>query len=99
MTFVTSITQDDVWQKVDVNYIESKLTALGLDVTVVFICTTDDWRKDDTWKKKGRMYYAIRLPYDQVKALEDARPLMLEMVAKRLGIPVPKVEEPSTVRA
>jgi hypothetical protein len=98
MTYVTSITHHDVWQKIDVNYIESILINLGIDATIVFICTTDDWRKDDTWKKKGRMYYAIRLPYEQVKAMDDARPLMLEMVAQRLGIKIPETIE-SAARA
>ena len=89
MIYITSITQEDVWQKVDVNYVESKFANIDMDVTIVFICTNENYRKEDTWKKKGKTFYAIRLPYEQVKAMDDARPMMLEMVAKRLGIPVP----------
>jgi hypothetical protein len=60
-----------------------------MDAVIVYICTNENWRKEDTWKHKGETYYAIRLPYQQVKEMEDARPLMLELAAKRLGIPVP----------
>ena len=60
-----------------------------MDAVIVFICTNENWRKEDTWKHKGETYYAIRLPYQQVKETEDARPMMLELAAKRLGIPMP----------
>ena len=52
-------------------------------------CKNNDWRKEDTWKHKGETYHTIRLPYQQVKETDDVRPMMLELAAKRLGIPVP----------
>ena len=60
-----------------------------MDAVIVFICTNENWRKEDTWKHKGKMYYAIRLPYQLVKETEDVRPLMLKLAAEKLGIPVP----------
>ena len=94
MVHITSITQSDVLQKVDVDYVESNFVHIDNDITIVFICTDENYRQEDTWQKKGRTYYAIRLPYEQVKALDDARPLMLELVAKRLGVPVPQINQP-----
>jgi len=67
----------------------SKFSGVDMNAVIVFICTNDNWRKEDAWKHKGKQYYAIRLPYQQVKETDDVRPLMLELAAKRLGIPVP----------
>jgi hypothetical protein len=89
MVYITSITDEDVFPKIDTHYVMSKLSDVAMDAVIVYICTNENWRKEDTWKHKGETYYAIRLPYQQVKEMEDARPLMLELAAKRLGIPVP----------
>ena len=89
MVYVTSITDEAVLSKIDTQYIMSKFSIVDLNVVICFICTNDNWRKEDTWKHKGKMYYAIRLPYQQVKETDDVRPLMLELAARRLGIPVP----------
>ena len=89
MVEVVRIIDKDVLDKIDAQYVKSKLSHVDLDAVIVFICTNENWRKEDTWKHKGETYYAIRLPYQQVKEMEDARPLMLELAAKRLGIAVP----------
>ena len=89
MVYVTSITDEEVLLKIDTQYVMSKFSGVDMNAVIVFICTNDNWRKEDTWKHKGKMYYAIRLPYQQVKETADVRPLMLELVANRLGIPVP----------
>ncbi|MCK6692491.1 MAG: hypothetical protein L6Q97_10355 [Thermoanaerobaculia bacterium] len=89
MVYVTSITDEAVLSKIDTQYVMSKFSGVDLNVVIVFICTNDNWRKEDTWKHKGETYYAIRLPYQLVKETEDVRPLMLKLVAEKLGIPVP----------
>ena len=89
MVEVIRIIDKDVLDKIDAQYVKSKLSHVDLDAVIVFICTNENWRKEDTWKHKGETYYAIRLPYQQVKEMEDARPMMLELAAKRLGIAVP----------
>jgi hypothetical protein len=89
MVYITSITDEDVFPKIDTHYVMSKLSDVAMDAVIVFICTNENWRKEDTWKHKGETYYAIRLPYQQVKETDDVRPMMLELAAKRLGIPVP----------
>lgn len=89
MVYITSITDEDVFPKIDTHYVMSKLSDVDLNAVIVFICTNENWRKEDTWKHKGKMYYAIRLPYQLVKETEDVRPLMLELAAGKLGVPVP----------
>ncbi|MBV6442489.1 MAG: hypothetical protein EPGJADBJ_04207 [Saprospiraceae bacterium] len=89
MVYVTSITDEEVLSKIDTQYVMSKFSGVDMNAVIVFICTNDNWRKEDAWKHKGKQYYAIRLPYQQVKETDDVRPLMLELAAKRLGIPVP----------
>ena len=89
MVDVVRIIDKEVLNKIDAQYVKSKLAHIDMNAVIVFICTNENWRKEDTWKHKGETYYAIRLPYQQVKETDDVRPLMLEMAAKRLGIPVP----------
>lgn len=89
MVYITSITDEDVFPKIDTHYVMSKLADVAVDAVIVFICTNENWRKEDKWKHKGKTYYAIRLPYQLVKETEDVRPLMLKLVAEKLGIPVP----------
>ena len=89
MVYVTSITDEDVLSKIDTQYVMSRLSNVDMNAVIVFICTNENKRKEDTWKHKGETYYAIRLPYQKMKESDDVRPLMLELAAKRLGIPVP----------
>ena len=89
MVYVTSITDEVVLSKIDTQYAMSKFSDVDLNAVIVFICTNENWRKEDTWKHKGKTYYAIRLPYQLVKETDDVRPLMLELAAQKLGIAVP----------
>mgnify|MGYP001305087321 CR=1 FL=1 len=89
MVYITSITDEDVFPKIDTHYVMSKLSDVAMDAVIVFICTNENWRKEDTWKHKGKTYYAIRLPYQLVRETEDVRPLMLKLAAEKLGIPMP----------
>ena len=89
MVYVTSITDEVVLSKIDTQYAMSKFSDVDLNAVIVFICTNENWRKEDTWKHKGKTYYAIRLPYQLVKETDDVRPLMLELAAQKLGVAVP----------
>lgn len=89
MIYVTRIIDEDVLPKIDAQYVMAKFADVEMDAVIVFICTNENWRKEDTWKHKGETYYAIRLPYQLVKETDDVRPLMLELAAKKLGIAVP----------
>ncbi len=89
MVYVTRIIDEDVLPKIDAQYVMSKLSDVAKDAVIVFICTNENWRKEDTWKHKGETYYTIRLPYQLVKETEDVRPLMLELAAQKLGVSIP----------
>ena len=89
MINVTRIIDEEVLNKIDAQYVKSKLSHVDMNAVIVFICTKENWRKEDTWKHKGETYYTIRLPYQQVKETDDVRPMMLELAAKRLGISMP----------
>ncbi len=89
MVYVTRIVEADVLNKIDTHYVMSRLSDVDVNAVIVFICTNEEWRKEDTWKHKGEVYHAIRLPYEQVKKTADVRPWMLELAAKKLGVPVP----------
>lgn len=89
MVYITSITDEDVFPKIDTHYVMSKLSDVAMNAVIVFICTNENWRKEDTWKHKEKTYYAIRLPYQLVKETEDVRPLMLELAAQKLGVSIP----------
>ena len=89
MVYVTSITDEVVLSKIDTQYVMSKFSDVNLNAVIVFICTNENWRKEDTWKHKGETYYTIRLPYQLVKETEDVRPLMLKLAAEKLGVEMP----------
>jgi hypothetical protein len=89
MIFITSISDDDVFRKIDSHYVMQQLAHIDMDVVIVFICANENIRKEDTWKKKGTTYYTIRLPYEQVKQMDDIRPMMLDVVTRKLGISLP----------
>ena len=65
MIEVVRIIDKDILNKIDAQYVKSKLSHVDLDAVLVFICTNENWRKEDTWKHKGETYYAIHLPYQQ----------------------------------
>ena len=90
MIHITAIVEEDVLRKMDTEYVMQKLAHIDMDVVIAFICTNENIRKEDTWKKKGTTYYAIRLPYEQVKQMDDIRPMMLDAVTLKLGITLPQ---------
>lgn len=88
MIFTNRIVEQDVAKLIDTDYIQEQLSGIPGDVALIFVCVNDDWRKDDTWKKKGTKYYRIVLPYEQVKAMpaDKVRALMLRLTNERLGL-------------
>ena len=89
MIHITAIVEEDVLRKMNTEYVMQKLAHIDMDVVIAFICTNENRRKEDTWKKKGTTYYTIRLPYEQVKQMDDIRPMMLDVVTRKLGISLP----------
>jgi hypothetical protein len=86
MIYVTGILEEDVWPKIDTQYLMAKFSNVALEAVVVLICTRDNTRKEDRWRHNGETHYAIHLPYEQMKVTGDARPKLLEAIAKRLDV-------------
>ena len=84
--FITRIIDQSVATQTDTLGLKAMFKDIHPNVAVVFICTRNNWRKDDYWidRKDGTIYYNIRLPYEEVSGLEDAAPLMLEFLNNRL---------------
>mgnify|MGYP000278757402 CR=1 FL=1 len=90
MLEVKCIVEEDVSPKIDTLYVEAELNKTALNhknICIVFICTNESWRQEETWRSKGRKYYTIRLPYEHVKKMnaDAVKPLMLQMASERLG--------------
>lgn len=86
---VKCIVEEDVSPKIDTRYVEAELNktaSSNKNVCVVFICTNESWRPEETWRSKGWKYYSIRLPYEQVKKMnaDAVKPLMLQMASEKL---------------
>lgn len=97
MMFVTRMVEEDVRQKIDVDFIKKELSSnIAGEVALVFVCVNDDWRKNGTWKKKGIKYYRIVLAYEQVQSLpaQQVRALMLKTAKERLGLVVSRKNVP-----
>ncbi|MEK7257556.1 MAG: hypothetical protein AAB316_22565 [Bacteroidota bacterium] len=88
MVNVTSIAEHDVLDKVDIYFVEEALADMKENIAIIYVCANDDWRKDDAWKKKGKKYYRIVMPYDKVKNMdaEAVRQWMLRLAEERLGL-------------
>ena len=81
---VTKMVDEDISEKVDIDYIEDHFKALS-NVRILYICTLESGEEDD-WTEDGFRYIVIDLPYKEVKRLKDARPLMLTKAKERLGV-------------
>jgi len=88
MIQITKIVEENIAAKIDTKFVEQALNGVDEDAGIVFVCTNDDWRKDDAWKKKGVRYLRIVLPYEKVVDMEadDVRKWMLELAKERLGL-------------
>lgn len=87
---VKCIVEADVSPKIDTLYVETELNKTASsdkNVCIVFICTNESWRPEESWRSKGWKYYTIRLPYEHVKKMnaDAVKPLMLQMASDRLG--------------
>jgi hypothetical protein len=83
---VTKVVDLDVADKVDAQYIEEHLGHVP-NVGIIYICTSEGGEEDE-WidEKTGMRRMIIHLPYNEVKRMADARPLMLQKAKDRLGL-------------
>ena len=89
MVYVTAIVDEDVLSKIDTAYVASKFSDVDLNASIILVCLKEDARKEQKWRSKGEWHYTVHLPHEAVKNMPDVRPLILEAVARRLGVPAP----------
>ena len=84
---VIKIVDEDIADKIDTQYIAKQFSDLE-KVGIVFICTRDKGEEDEWTDEEGLRHIVIHLPYNEVKQMADARPLMLARAKERLGLAV-----------
>ena len=82
---VVKVADHDVFEKVDAQYVEDQLANLE-NIGIVFICTPEGGEEDDWTDEDGLRYIVIHLPYEEVRQMPDARPMMLAKAKERLGL-------------
>ena len=84
---ITTMVYEAVAKQTDTSKMKELFKNIHPNVGVVFVCTNENWRKEDYWidRKDGTIYYKIRIPFEEVLAMEDATPLMLKILNDRLG--------------
>ena len=88
MVFVTSMVERDVEKKVDIDFIQSEMSHVSDDISIIYVCVNDNWRKDESWIDEGTQYHRIILPYEKVLKMKPVkvRQLMLKLAKERLGL-------------
>ena len=81
---VVKAADHDVFDKIDTQYISDQFPDVE-HTGMVFICGKEGGEEDD-WEEDGIRYIVIHLPYDEVRQLQDARPMMLAKAKERLGL-------------
>lgn len=85
MVNITLAAEEDVFDLLDVNYVEQNLP--NLESKILFSCVDSDSWQDDSWvHTDGTQFHIIKLPYLEVKAMpkEKVRELMLQKAWERL---------------
>ena len=80
---VLKVVQEDIADKIDTAYISEQFRHLD-KVAIIFLCTKDE-REEDDWTDEDGRHIVIRLPYKEVRQMEDIRPMMLARVKERLA--------------
>ena len=84
MEKVTMAVEQDVFDKIDIRFIESQI---GDDVAFLFACTNDsEWQNALLETSDGKPLFVIKLSYSKVKRMgkEKVKQLMLAKAQERL---------------
>ena len=81
---VVKVVDEDIANKVDTQYISDQFTGLE-NIGMVFICLNEG-EEDADYVEDGVRYIVINLPYNEVRRLQDVRPMMLAKATERLGL-------------
>ncbi len=85
---VVKVVYEDIAEKIDTQYIRDQFPNLP-NIGIVFVCTPEGGEEDDWTDEDGLRHIVIHLPYEEIQQMQDVRPLMLKLAAKKLGVPVP----------
>jgi hypothetical protein len=81
---VLKIVDEDIADKVDTHFVSSQFTGLE-NIGMVFICLREG-EEDKDYVEEGIHFIVINLPYEEVRKMQDARPMMLAKAKERLGL-------------
>ncbi len=82
---ITKAADSDIFDKIDTYYVSDRLPRLE-NVGIIFMCGKLGGEEDDWIEEDGTRLIVIQLPYDEVRRLEDVRPMMLAKARERLGL-------------
>lgn len=82
---VVKVVEHDVLNKVDTQYIREQFSDFE-NIGIIYVCTTEGGEDDDWVDEKGLRHIIISLPYEEVRKMDDVRPLMLSKAKERLGL-------------
>ncbi len=82
---VIKAADNDIFDKIDTEYISKQFSGLE-NTSIAFICGRKGGEEDEWVGGDGVRYIVIHLPYDEVRRLEDVRPMMLAKARERLGL-------------
>ena len=82
---VVKVVDRYVADKVDTDYISEQFAALE-NVSIIFICAREGGEEDDWTEEDGIRYIVIHLPYEEVRKMQDIRPMMLAKAKEKLGL-------------
>ncbi len=88
MVKTARIVEPDLLSKLDDDFVRDYFSGLNENIGIIFACTKDNWRANESWSSKGWKYYRIVLPYEEVVAMspEQVRQWMLQLAKERLGL-------------
>lgn len=82
---VVKVTDQDVAEKVDTDYIREQLADLE-NIGIIYICTPEGGEESEWMDEEGVRHIVIHLPYKEVRRTNDIRALMLARAKERLGL-------------
>ena len=81
---VVKVVEEHIADKIDTEYIQDQFSHLE-NIGMVFVCAREG-EEDADYVEDGIRYIVINLPYEEVRKMQDARPMMLAKAKERLGL-------------
>ena len=82
---VLKVVDEDINDKIDIEYIEQELGSFQ-NIGIVYICTSEGGTEDEYVESDGTQIYIIHIPYELAIKNFDVRPIMLSKAKERMGL-------------